>query len=94
MFKKPLKSKLLHSSPTSEIGQVGANQTPLIEPVRILRLPEVLTIFPVSRSSWWAGVKDGKYPSQVRLGLRSVGWRSDAIKELVCSLREVGGSNA
>lgn len=48
----------------------------------ILRLPQVLKIFPVSKSSWWAGVKEGIYPAQIRLGKRSVGWKLSAILEL------------
>jgi len=28
----------------------------------LLRLPEVLAIFPISRSTWYQGIKDGRYP--------------------------------
>ena len=27
-----------------------------------MRLPEVLRFIPVARSTWWAGVKSGKFP--------------------------------
>jgi predicted DNA-binding transcriptional regulator AlpA len=27
-----------------------------------LRLPEVLKLIPVSKATWWAGVKTGRYP--------------------------------
>ena len=43
-------------------------------PSKFLRLPQVLEVFPVSKSSWWAGVKSGKYPKSVKLGCRTTAW--------------------
>jgi len=37
---------------------------------------------PVSRSSWWAGVKSGKYPPSLQLGPRTTVWRVDSIRAL------------
>ncbi len=48
----------------------------------LLRLPEVLRLVPVSRSSWYDGMKDGRYPSPVKLGPRAVAWRSADILAL------------
>ena len=36
------------------------------EDEKLLRLKQVLEVIPVSKSSWWAGVKDGKYPASVK----------------------------
>ena len=52
----------------------------------LLRLPKVLEIIPVSRSSWWAGIKQGRYPAPVRLSARAVAWESEDIKALLDSL--------
>lgn len=41
----------------------------------VIRLPDVLRIFPISESLWWDGVKKGHYPQPVKLGIRAVGWR-------------------
>lgn len=41
----------------------------------IIRLPDVLRLFPVSKSMWWQGVKDGVYPKPVHLGERARGWK-------------------
>lgn len=41
----------------------------------VIRLPDVLRIFPVCESLWWDGVKKGRYPKPVKLGARAVGWR-------------------
>jgi prophage regulatory protein len=48
-----------------------------------LRLPQVLEIFPISKSSWWAGVASGKYPKSVKLGPRTTAWRSEDIRALL-----------
>ncbi|AZN36621.1 helix-turn-helix transcriptional regulator [Iodobacter ciconiae] len=52
----------------------------------LLRLPEVLQIIPVSRATWYAGIKTGRYPAQVKLGPRIVAWRRSDIVNLLASL--------
>ena len=47
-----------------------------------LRLDQVLLIFPVSRASWYAGLGT-IYPNSVRIGPRSVAWRTEDIRALV-----------
>ncbi|MFM0543738.1 AlpA family phage regulatory protein [Paraburkholderia strydomiana] len=49
----------------------------------LLRLPEVLARIPVSRATWYAGVKIGRYPEPVSLGPRCVAWRASEIQQLV-----------
>jgi len=49
----------------------------------LLRLPEVLKIIPVSRSTWYLGVKNRDYPAPVRIGRRAVAWRPQEIEALV-----------
>jgi prophage regulatory protein len=48
-----------------------------------LRLPQVLELVPVSRSTWWAGVRDGRYPASVKLGARITAWRAEDIRHLI-----------
>jgi len=50
-----------------------------------VRLPQVLKVFPVSKSTWWAGVKNGRYPKPVKLGPKMTAWRVEDIKELIAS---------
>lgn len=45
--------------------------------------PPVPPIIPVSKSSWWAGVKSGRYPRPVKLGPRTTAWRVEAILALI-----------
>jgi len=45
--------------------------------------PPILPIIPVSKSTWWAGVKSGRYPRPVKLGPRITAWRVESIRELI-----------
>lgn len=45
--------------------------------------PAVPAIFPVSRSTWWAGVRSGKYPQSVKLGDRITAWPVEEILALL-----------
>lgn len=54
-------------------------------PAQLLRLPQVLSLVPVSRSTWWAGVKTGRFPAPVKLGPRIVAWRVADIAQLSAS---------
>lgn len=41
-------------------------------------------IIPVSRSTWWAGVKSGRYPQPTRrLGPRITAWSVSDIRHLI-----------
>ena len=51
-----------------------------------VRLPSILAPngpIPVSKSTWWAGVKDGRFPKPVKLGPRITAWRVDDIRALI-----------
>jgi len=53
-----------------------------------LRLSQILSLFPVGKSSWWRGVKEGRYPKPVRLAPRTSAWRAEDIAALIASLCE------
>lgn len=40
-------------------------------------------LIPVSRGTWLAGVKDGRYPAPVKLSARVVVWRAREILALI-----------
>ena len=48
-----------------------------------VRLPSILAVYPVSRTTWHTGVKSGRFPAPVRLGARTVAWRAEDIRELL-----------
>ena len=45
--------------------------------------PPIPAVIPVSKSSWWAGCKSGRYPAPIRLGLRTTAWRVEDILNLI-----------
>ena len=38
---------------------------------------------PVGRSTWWAGVKTGRFPPPVKLGPRTTAWKVEDIRKLI-----------
>ena len=51
--------------------------------VGYVRLPQILEIFPVSKSSWWEGCRSGVFPKPVKLGPRTSAWRVEDIRALM-----------
>lgn len=52
----------------------------------LVRLKEILAPdgpIPVSKSTWWAGVKSGRYPESLKLGPRITAWRAEDIRALI-----------
>jgi hypothetical protein len=45
-------------------------------------------IIPVSKSSWWAGVKSGKYPKPVKLSPRCTCWYVEDIRKLTEGIKK------
>jgi len=41
---------------------------------------------PVGKSTWWQGVRDGRFPKPVKLGPRTTAWRVEDIRALIASL--------
>jgi prophage regulatory protein len=56
---------------------------PMLPETGFVRLPQVLALIPVSRSAWWAGIKDGKFPQGIKLGSKTTVWRAEAIRALI-----------
>lgn len=53
----------------------------------LIKLPKVIEITGHSRSSIYAGVKDGTFPSPLKIGKRSVAWKYSAIENWLASLQ-------
>lgn len=46
--------------------------------------PPTPALIPVKKSTWWAGVKSGRYPQPVQtLGARITAWRVEDIRALI-----------
>ena len=51
-----------------------------------VRLPSILAPdgpIPVGRSTWWAGVKSGRFPKPIKLGPRTTAWKVEDIRALI-----------
>ena len=74
----------------SEVGtQSGiVRSQPLVAPANIpeagfVRILQILAAYPIGRSTWWAGVKSGRFPRPVKLGPRTTAWRVEDIRQLL-----------
>jgi prophage regulatory protein len=54
-----------------------------IPEIGFIRLREILELIPVSKSTWWAGVKSGRFPKSVKLTPRTTAWKVEDIRKLI-----------
>jgi len=50
-----------------------------------VRLSQILAPkgpIPVSKSTWWLGVKDGRFPKSYKLGPRTTVWKVEDIRAM------------
>ena len=60
----------------------------------LVRLSQILAPIgpiPVSKSTWWQGVRDGRFPKPLKLGPRTTAWRVEDIRAL---FEDVGNGEA
>ncbi len=53
--------------------------------IGFVRLSSILAPYgpiPVSKSTWWQGVKDGRFPKPQKLGPRTTVWKVEDIRAL------------
>jgi predicted DNA-binding transcriptional regulator AlpA len=50
-----------------------------------VRLPVVLSVWPIGKSSWHRGVAEGKYPKPVKVAARTAFYRVGDIRKLLAS---------
>ena len=58
-----------------------------------LRLTHVLSVIPLGKTSWWQGVKSGRFPKPIKLSARCTGWRAEDIRELIKNLSKPAPNN-
>jgi predicted DNA-binding transcriptional regulator AlpA len=56
---------------------------PILPEAGFVRLPQILAVFPVSRSTWWSGVKSGRYPAPIKLSPRCSAWSVESVRQLI-----------
>lgn len=48
-----------------------------------VRLPQILSVIPLGKTTWWAGVKSGRFPKPIKLSEHCTAWRAEDIRELI-----------
>jgi len=56
----------------------------------MLSIGEVLALVRISRSTWYAGIKTGRYPASVPIGPASPRWRLGEIRKVTSGTFELG----
>lgn len=55
---------------------------------RIARMPEVLALVGVGRTTLYKMVRDGRFPAPLHLSSRIRGWRLSSIQQFLASLED------
>lgn len=63
-----------------------------IPDIGYLRLPQIIALIPIGRSTWWKWVAIGKAPKPIKLGPRTTAWKAQDIEALIESLANEGGA--
>lgn len=45
--------------------------------------PPTPALIPVGKSTWWEGVKTGRFPKPIKLGTKTTVWRVEDIRALI-----------
>jgi len=72
-------SQIVGQSPVTE-EQAAQNRKAGRRPVQ--PRPAIPAIIPVSRTTWWRGVKEGRFPPGVKLSGGITVWRVEDIRKL------------
>ena len=56
---------------------------PILPETGFVRLPQILSLIPISRSAWWAGIREGKFPQGIKFGSKTTVWRAEDIRNLI-----------
>jgi len=70
----------------SEKQRATRASIPDVSKTGFYRLPQIIGphgLIPVSKSTWWAGIKSGRFPKPVKLGPRTTAWRREDIHGLI-----------
>ncbi|MBX3708726.1 MAG: AlpA family phage regulatory protein [Gammaproteobacteria bacterium] len=53
--------------------------------------PPTPALIPIGKSSWWEGIKTGRFPKPIKLSPRITVWRVEDIRQLI--INGIKGSN-
>ena len=67
---------------------VSENGRATIPQVGFVRLSQILKVIPLGKTTWWEGVKSGRFPKPVKLSEHCTAWRAEDIHALIWKLSE------
>ena len=57
----------------------------VLPPEGLVRLPMVIGVLGIGKTTWWCGIKQGRFPKPVKLGPRTSAWRVEDIRALIAN---------
>jgi prophage regulatory protein len=67
-------------------NHLNAGRLPLPQNASFVRLHTILKIFPISKSTWWLGIREGRFPKGIKLSSNITAWRAEDIRQLIESV--------
>lgn len=55
-----------------------------------VRLPQVLHVLGIGKTTFWEGIKTGRFPAPIKLGPRTAVWRVEDIRGLIDRISDQG----
>jgi len=55
-----------------------------------VRLPQVLHVLGIGKTTFWEGIKTGRFPAPIKLGPRTSVWKVEDIRNLISRIAENG----
>jgi len=49
----------------------------------LLKIEDVVQLLNIGKSTWWKGVKEGRYPAPVKLGPKTTRWKTEDIRRII-----------
>ncbi len=74
-------------SSTLQKSNIQSTSVSIFPDIALWRLSQVLDHIPVSKSTWWAGVKSGRYPPGIKISNKCTAWRVKDILKLAQGLQ-------
>lgn len=53
-----------------------------------IRLPAIIKLLGIGKTSFYKGIREGRFPKPVKIGPRTSAWRVSDIRELILSFNE------
>jgi predicted DNA-binding transcriptional regulator AlpA len=48
----------------------------------LVRVSQIVRFLPISKCTWWNGVRSGRFPKPVKLGPNTTAWRAEDVRAL------------